>query len=97
MIGTGDIRCLLARRAFLGQLGSGVGTVALATLLSLGVPPDLPAARAGQGVLTALPLPQRAKRVIWLSMAGGPSQFETFDYKPKLAEMDGKPMPERAD
>ena len=46
------------------------------------------------GVLTSLPLPQRAKRVIWLTMAGGPSQLETFDHKPKLAEMDGKPMPE---
>ena len=90
MIGTDYIRCLLARRAFLGQLSSGVGGVALATLL----PPALSLAGAGQGVLTTLPLPQRAKRVIWLSMAGGPSQFETFDHKPKLAEMDGKPMPE---
>ena len=41
-----------------------------------------------------LPLPQKAKRVIWLTMAGGPSQLETFDYKPKLAAMDGQPMPE---
>ena len=90
MIGTDYIRCLLARRAFLGQLSSGVGGVALASLL----PPALSRAETGQGVLTALPLPQRAKRVIWLSMAGGPSQFETFDHKPKLAEMDGKPMPE---
>jgi hypothetical protein len=39
-------------------------------------------------------MPQRAKRVIWLTMAGGPSQLETFDPKPKLAEMDGEPMPE---
>ncbi|GEP42770.1 sulfatase [Brevifollis gellanilyticus] len=46
------------------------------------------------GVLGKLPLPQKAKRVIWLTMAGGPSQLELFDYKPKLAEMDGKPMPE---
>ncbi len=36
----------------------------------------------------------RAKRVIWLCMAGGPSQFETFDPKPKLAAMDGEPMPD---
>ena len=36
----------------------------------------------------------RAKRVIWLTMAGGPSHLETFDYKPKLAEMHGQPMPE---
>ncbi len=46
------------------------------------------------GVLTPPPLPQKAKRVIWLSMAGGPSHLETFDHKPKLAELDGQPMPE---
>jgi hypothetical protein len=46
------------------------------------------------GVLNSLPLPQRAKRVIWLTMAGGPSHLELFDPKPKLAEMDGQPMPE---
>jgi hypothetical protein len=44
----------------------------------------------------ALPLriPARAKQVIFLCMAGGPSHLETLDYKPKLAEMHGKPMPE---
>ena len=36
----------------------------------------------------------RAKRVIFLCMAGGMSHLETFDYKPKLAEMNGQPMPE---
>jgi hypothetical protein len=36
----------------------------------------------------------RVKRVIWLSMAGGPSQLETFDFKPQLARMNGRPMPE---
>ena len=57
-----------------------------ASLLAAGCPP--------QGVLDPLPLPQKAKRVIWLTMAGGPSQLETFDPKPKLAEMHGQPMPE---
>lgn len=46
------------------------------------------------GSIKSLPLPQRAKRVIWLTMAGGPSHLELFDPKPKLAEMHGKPMPE---
>lgn len=78
------------RRAFLHQATQGLGAVALATLLE---PGWLSAASSG-GVLTTLPLPQRAKRVIWLTMAGGPSHLETFDYKPKLAEMDGQPMPE---
>ena len=36
----------------------------------------------------------KAKRVIFLCMAGGPSHLETFDYKPKLEELNGKPMPE---
>ncbi len=77
------------RRAFLGRTTQGLGSVALASLLQ----PQLLQA-ASRGVLATLPLPQKAKRVIWLTMAGGPSQLELFDHKPKLAEMDGKPMPE---
>lgn len=79
------------RRAFLGRVSQGVGAVALASLAQRA---RLAAAPAARGVLHPLPLPQRAKRVIWLTMAGGPSQFETFDPKPKLAEMHGQPMPE---
>jgi hypothetical protein len=79
---------LLRRRAFLGRAATGLGTVALASLL----PSNLTAAQPG--VLTKLPLPQKAKRVIWLTMAGGPSHLETFDPKPKLGEMHGQPMPE---
>ena len=87
----------LARRAFLGTTAQGVGAVALASLAD----PTVVAAesvqpvRGGQrGVLDRPPLPQKAKTIIWLTMAGGPSQFETFDYKPKLAELDGQAMPE---
>jgi len=80
----------LSRRAFLGRASQGLGSLALATLLR----PSLAAAAGPRGVLAAPHLPQKAKRVIWLTMAGGPSQFETFDPKPKLAEMHGKPMPE---
>jgi hypothetical protein len=82
-----ELRAALTRRAFLGKTAQGVGGVALASLLG-------PAASAVPGVLSRLPLPQKAKRVIWLSMAGGPSHLETFDPKPKLAEMHGQPMPE---
>ncbi|MFM1995715.1 MAG: hypothetical protein RLZZ111_102 [Planctomycetota bacterium] len=80
----------LARRAFLGRSAQGVGAAALAALVA---PQDASAAPL-RGVLTPLPLPQRAKRVIWMTMAGGPSHLETFDHKPKLAEMHGQPMPE---
>ena len=48
----------------------------------------------GEGVIRPLHVPARCKRVIFLCMAGGPSQFETFDFKPELARLDGKPMPE---
>ncbi len=78
------------RRAFLGKTSQGLGAVALASLLT----PSRVNAAATKGVLGTLPLPQKVKRVIWLSMAGGPSHLETFDPKPKLAEMHGQPMPE---
>jgi hypothetical protein len=82
----------LTRRTFIGR--SAVGALALTalmrpSLLSAAAPPS-----RSLGVINPLPLPQKAKRVIWMSMAGGPSHLETFDYKPKLAEMNGKPMPE---
>ena len=80
---------LHTRRAFLGRASQGLGSIALASLMSPGL-----LRAASRGVLDTLPFPQKAKRVIWLTMAGGPSQLELFDYKPKLAEMDGKPMPE---
>jgi hypothetical protein len=47
-----------------------------------------------RGVVDPLHHPAKAKRVIFLYQAGGPSHLETFDYKPKLAEMHSKPMPE---
>ncbi|MFZ4764437.1 MAG: DUF1501 domain-containing protein [Roseimicrobium sp.] len=82
----------MARRSFLQQGAHGLGAVALASLLQ----PALlrGASERWNGVVTPLPLPQKAKRVIWLTMAGGPSHLETFDPKPKLAQMHGQPMPE---
>jgi hypothetical protein len=82
------------RRAFLVRSSVGIGSIALASLLSRDFP-----ARAGvgteanQGVIHPLHAAPKTKRVIFLYMAGGPSQFETFDHKPKLAELDGRPMP----
>jgi len=83
-------RTELSRRHFLSRASQGLGAVALAALLN----PRLLHAAPSRGVLQNLPLPQKAKRVIWLTMAGGPSHLELFDYKAKLAEMDGQPMPE---
>src|ERR1700724_417937 len=82
------------RRTFLGQGIAGLGAIALNSLLD----PRLLAADAptgtSRGVVNPLHFAPKAKRVIFLYQAGGPSHLETFDFKPKLAELGGKPMPE---
>ncbi|QEL19384.1 DUF1501 domain-containing protein [Limnoglobus roseus] len=80
---------LIQRRVFLGRTTRGLGALALSHLLN----PKLSAAETPKGAVKLHHTP-KIKRVIWLCMAGGPSHLETFDYRPKLAEMDGKPMPE---
>jgi hypothetical protein len=84
------------RRVFLGRAAQGLGSLALASLLKPGLlEAASPAAEdRWTGVVNPAHFPPRAKRVIWMTMAGGPSHLETFDPKPKLAEMHGKPMPE---
>ena len=88
---------LLARRTFLRRSGVGLGAAALSSLLD---PAALLGATAGEmdlaskGVINPLHYKPRAKRVIFLCMAGGPSHLETFDYKPKLDELAGAAMPE---
>jgi hypothetical protein len=85
------LNTLANRRQFLGRASGGLGMTALAGLLraeesqNTGLMP---------GIEGGLHFPARAKRVIFLCMAGGPSHLESFDYKPKLAEMHGKSMPE---
>src|SRR5205823_6285511 len=83
------------RRTFLGRGAAGLGLVALNSLIN---PRLLAAAQAvnmrSKGVVSPLDFPPKAKRVIFLYQAGGPSHLETFDYKPKLAEMHGKGMPQ---
>jgi hypothetical protein len=78
-----DLQTQVCRRSFLGQSAIGVGGLALASLLGRArgapLPPQFPA---------------KAKRVIHLCMAGGPSQLESLDYKPELKKLDGKPFPE---
>ena len=85
-----------SRRSFLRDGATGVGAIALSSMLQedlLGKPAQ-GEDKKWEGVARPLHIPARAKRVIFLCMAGGPSHLETFDYKPKLAEMSGKPMPE---
>ena len=84
------------RRTFLRHSSIGIGTAALSSMLVRDgiATPDVtgPNMETG-GALKTLHFPAKAKRVIFLCMAGGPSHLETFDYKPELAKLDGKPMP----
>jgi Protein of unknown function (DUF1501) len=85
----------LSRRQFLNRFGFGLGGLALTELLNCGQANAQEAARKGlPGVLAAPHFPAKAKRVIYLFMAGGPSQLETFDYKPVLKERTGQNLPE---
>jgi hypothetical protein len=87
----------ICRRTFLGRGLVGLGGVALHSMLD---PRLVRAAQSAagpgssRGAVNPLHHPARAKRVIYLYQAGGPSHLETFDYKPKLAAMNGEPMPE---
>jgi uncharacterized protein (DUF1501 family) len=86
--------CLaVTRRHFFRNCGVGLGKVALAGLLT-----DAFARRATAAPANPFPnkpphFAPKAKRVIHMFMAGAPSQLELFDYKPKLAELEGKPIP----
>ncbi|WP_417380904.1 DUF1501 domain-containing protein [Gimesia sp.] len=94
MLNWNQIQTGLNRRAFLNNTGVGLGATALGNLLK----DDKLSAAKNQTAMDGIPgLPHfapKAKRVIFLCMAGGPTHLETFDYKPKLAQMDGKPFPE---
>lgn len=81
----------LSRRHFLNRFGMGLGGIALADLLTRGKPAQ---AAPTPGVLPATHHPAKAKRVIYLFQSGGPSQLETFDYKPLLNEKQGEQLPD---
>jgi uncharacterized protein (DUF1501 family) len=87
-----DFLAARTRRHFLSRCAVGLGGIALASMLNQA---------RGAGAAPAGPLapkpthfPARAKNIIYLFMAGGPSQLELFDYKPKLAELNGQPIPQ---
>ena len=88
----------IARRSFLFNSGVSVGSMALASLMQPGqtLATDSSKSPAGswKGVIQPLHHPPKAKRIIWLYMAGGMSHLDTFDHKPKLTELHGQPMPE---
>src|SRR5213080_1435506 len=85
------------RRTFLTRSAYGLGGLALASLLD---PAILRGARAAEakehwkGIIDPPHFPVRAKRIIHLCMAGGPSHLESFDWKPELKKINSQPFPE---
>ena len=81
---------MLPRRAFLTRSGCGLGSLALAQLLNESV-----AAHSASNSLAPKPpmFEPRAKNVIFLFMAGAPSQFDLFSPKPVMQKLHGQPVP----
>ena len=82
----------MTRRNFFNGMGMGIGAAAMSSLMG----PNLMAEekRNKFGGLNELPhFPAKAKRVIYLFQSGGPSQLDTFDYKPNLAKQFGQNVP----
>jgi len=76
----------ITRRQFLSRTSAGIGTAALASLLN-------PKLSAAQGVAGLPHFAPKAKRVIWLTQAGAPSQLDLFDFKPGLRDQFDKDLP----
>lgn len=93
---TTEKQLLLTRRHFFGRASWGLGAAVMSTLLSQEgrASADGGGDAARTGGLPGLPhFPAKAKRIIYLFQSGAPSQFETFDYKPRLAELRGTDLP----
>jgi hypothetical protein len=97
-----DLHRKLDRRNFLLKTSLGLGALATGALfysksLSTSFSPlkaEDPTDIQGE-MLKALPhFAPKAKRIVYLFMSGGPSQFETFDYKPGLVNLAGQPLPD---
>ncbi len=90
-------RLLLARRHFFSRSATGLGSIALASLLTESAPAAdvAPGAATQSRALSGLPhFTPRAKRVIYLFQSGAPSQMDLFDYKPKLKDFQGTELPD---
>src|SRR5689334_19574256 len=83
----------LTRRDFLTSTASGIGLLALASLLR---DQGLLAGESTTetGLVRAPHFPAKAKSCIFIFMEGAPSQMDLFDPKPKLKELDGQKLPE---
>ncbi|MBN72054.1 MAG: sulfatase [Gimesia sp.] len=91
---TDQLTMQVNRRSFLRQNTAGVGLAALATLLTESQSGNLQAAESKPAVTSGLHFPARAKRVIYLSQSGAPSQLDLFDYKPGLKKFHKTELPD---
>ena len=91
-----DLNALASRRAFLTRSTTGLGTLALASLLNKKLFAAQPktAANASGGLLKSLHHPAKARRVIYLFMSGAPSHIDLFDPKPRLKELTNTELPD---
>jgi Protein of unknown function (DUF1501) len=88
---------LETRRHFLKQCTSGIGAMAMGTLFGgcdTNKPIGTPAIVADLSGIKAAQFAAKAKTVIFIHLAGSPSQLELYDYKPELTKMDGQPCPQ---
>src|SRR5437660_272229 len=86
---------LQTRRHFFHDCAVGLGSLALASLLGKGNGVAAEDSAFTNPLAPKKPhFPAKAKSIIYLFMAGGPSQLDLFDYKPKLQELNGKPIPD---
>lgn len=91
---------LETRRHFFGKMAAGLGAAALGSLVNPQLfggeasPAADPLATFGGASLPKLHFAPKAKRVIWLFMADGPSQLDMFDHKPKMADWYDKDLPD---
>src|SRR5437870_1600524 len=84
---------LSTRRKFFQQCGTGMGALALASLLNENLFGATTAKHAA-GVPAGPHFKPKAKNIIYLFQSGGPSHLDLFDYKPELIKRDGEKMPE---
>ena len=92
------LRAQLMRRSFLTRTGLGLGSLSMAHMLpgihgTATASTDSNGLDQSLGIVQPLHFPPKVKRIIHLAMAGGPSQHETFDFKPELKRLDGQPFP----
>lgn len=96
-----ELQRLSGRREFLTQSGIGLGSIALADMLTRDVAADEPGSEKppeqtnqDHGILGAPHFAPKAKRIIYLFMSGAPSQLDLLDYKPLLNQRHGEQLPD---